>query len=474
MLAKLSLVFVIARRELGDQARDWRILTPIAFMALVFPFLMNVAAEKLLELLRSYGVGIISDRMVPFLLMVVGFFPISISLVIALESFVGEKERGTIEALLNSPLSDGQLYLGKLLSSVTAPLLGAFLGMGVYLAACVGRGLALPPAEVVAQVFLLTLVQAVLMVTAAVVISVQATTVRSANLLTSFIVIPMALLVQGESMLLVWGDARTLWLAIFGVLVLTVLVGRVGLSHFRREELLGRELDTLHPRALLRLFARHFRGEARSPREWYLREVPSTLRGLGLPFLLVCLLALGAALAGAGLIQSTGAQAAQRALASSESGRLEALADAWPLFDFHPVATIWWQNVRAMLIAMLLGGLTFGVLGTMPVVLTLLFTGYISASVASSGIPLGSYLAGFILPHGVIEIPAVILATAMILKAGAALAAPGSGRGLGEQFVISLADYARLMLGLVIPLLLISAAIEAWVTPRVALLIFGG
>jgi ABC-type Na+ efflux pump permease subunit len=48
--------------------------------------------------------------------MVVGFFPLSFSLVIALEVFVGEKEAQEPEPLLASPLSDGQLYFGKALA----------------------------------------------------------------------------------------------------------------------------------------------------------------------------------------------------------------------------------------------------------------------------------------------------------------------------------------------------------------------
>ena len=54
--------------------------------------------------------------------MIVGFFPITVSLVIALESFVGEKERRSIEPLLSSPLEDWQLYLGKLLASLVLPM----------------------------------------------------------------------------------------------------------------------------------------------------------------------------------------------------------------------------------------------------------------------------------------------------------------------------------------------------------------
>lgn len=473
MLHDLPSALVITRRELRDQMRDWRIIFPVLFLAFVFPFIMNFTADQIVGMLRSYGVGILADSMVPFLLMIVGFFPISVSLALALESFVGEKERGTIEPLLNSPLKDGQLYLGKLIAAACAPVVGGCLGMTVYLLGCVWRGIPLPAGEMIAQIYLLTVVQAVMMVSAAIVVSTQATSVRSANLLASFIVIPMALLVQGESMVIFWGKSTTLWWALFGVLTLTVLLVRVGLAHFRREELLNRDLDSLNLRELWRVFYQYFRGGATSAWDWYLHEVASTLRGLGIPTLLVTLLAVAAVIIGVRLMQTMDAPQFQQTL-MSENSKLQDLANQWPLFDYHPVVSIWWQNVRAMLIALALGAVSFGILGTLPIMLTLVLAGYVSASVVATGIPAGSYLIGFILPHGIIEIPAAILATAAILKGGAALASGSGGRSLGEQCMISLADFARVMLGLVVPLLLIGASIEAWVTPRVALMVFGG
>jgi ABC-type transport system involved in multi-copper enzyme maturation permease subunit len=65
---------------------------------------MNFTAGQLIGFVEQYGANIIVDRLIPFFLFIVGFFPISVSLVIALESFVGEKERGSIEPLLNSPV----------------------------------------------------------------------------------------------------------------------------------------------------------------------------------------------------------------------------------------------------------------------------------------------------------------------------------------------------------------------------------
>jgi len=118
LLQKIRPALVITRREVRDQLRDWRIILPVLFLTVFFPFLMNFTAQQMLDFVSQYGASVIGERLVPFLLMIVGFFPISVSLVIALETFVGEKERGSIEPLLNTPLEDWQLYLGKLLSSV--------------------------------------------------------------------------------------------------------------------------------------------------------------------------------------------------------------------------------------------------------------------------------------------------------------------------------------------------------------------
>jgi uncharacterized membrane protein len=177
--------FIVAQREVRDQYRDWRIIFPIVFLTLFFPFLMNFTARQLLDFVNQYGAGLVGERLIPFLLLITGFFPISVSLVIALESFVGEKERGSIEPLLTSPLADWQLYLGKLLSSTVPPLIGSFLGMSVYIGGLVINRIPLPDAETMLQIIILTITQAVVMVSGAVVVSTQATSVRAANLLAS-------------------------------------------------------------------------------------------------------------------------------------------------------------------------------------------------------------------------------------------------------------------------------------------------
>jgi ABC-2 type transport system permease protein len=62
----------------------------------------------------------------PFFLII----PLMFSTIIASESFAGERERKTIEALLYSPASDGELFLGKVLAAAVPSVLitwGSFL-----------------------------------------------------------------------------------------------------------------------------------------------------------------------------------------------------------------------------------------------------------------------------------------------------------------------------------------------------------
>ena len=96
------------------------------------------------------------------------------------------------------------------------------------------------------------------------------------------------------------------------------------------------------------------------------------------------------------------------------------------------------------------------------------------ASVAGIGLHPLTFLVALVLPHGLLEIPAIILAGAAILRLGATLAAPAGGRTIGETWLLSLSDWTKIMVGLVLPLLLGAAAIEIYITPRLAVLILGG
>ncbi len=460
----LSLIWLVAWRELRDQLRDWRIIFPMIILTIILPFLANLGASAAVSFTAEYGTPLIAERLVPFFLMVVGFFPITVSLVIALESFVGEKERGTIEPLLSSPLKDWHLFLGKLIAGTAAPLFTSYLGISIYMLGLYFQRIPFPDANRMAQTLILTTVQAVLMVSGAILISTQATSVRASSLMASFIVIPMALLIQGESIMLFWGNDQVLWLAIGGVSILTLLLARVGIAHFQREALLGREIDVLNIRWILRTFWRRFRGEATSFQNWFDREIPKTLKRQTPTILLTIIIGILAVIAGylwvasnSGEIQGVANDGGLSGVLSSGIGIPSTTSLTFP--------RIWGHNLQAIVVILLLGLFSFGVLGT---IIYLLNMGVIGVVLSMMGVmgqsPLLIGVFG-ILPHGIFEIPALILASAAILHIGIVLVTPRPQLTLGEVLIEAIADWAKIGLGLVLPLLTIAAIIEAWVTP---------
>lgn len=471
MINKLKPAFIITRREIRDQFRDWRLTIPIFILTMIFPAIMNFTADRMVRFVERFGAELIGERLIPFLLMIVGFFPVSVSLVIALESFVGEKERGSIEPLLSSPLLDWHLYFGKLFAVMIPPLIAAYLGMAVYLYGVYYNLNWVPELDLLILIVTLTFVQALVMVSGAVVISSQTTSVRAANLLASFIIIPVAFLIQGESVIMFWGQYSTLWWAVFGLTVVAWLLIRTGLSYFNREELLGRDMDTLNFKWILSEFINSFTGGARSVRQWYKLSIFPTLKELRLPFLIMAAVLVAGYYLGVDQASIFVIPPELIDLSNLDQGVVNGLDNISVLSSQRFASFILLQNLRAILIATAVGIFTYGVLGIMIIVLPFVLIGYFSVPIIAAGIPAWKLLLGAVAPHGVFEIPALLLAGALIYKLGARLAAPAGGKSISEGLLHGFADWTKIMVGIVIPLLLAAAAMEVFVTPRVAVLL---
>jgi uncharacterized membrane protein SpoIIM required for sporulation len=466
-------VGLVAGREIADQLRDWRILTPIVILTLFFPLLMNFTANRATSFVAQYGANVVAERLIPFLLMVVGFFPISISLVIALESFAGERERLSLEPLLATPLTDGQLYMGKMLASLLVPLMAAYMGIGVYL-----LGLALTvhwtaPPVLLAQVLMLTTMQALVMVSGAVVISSQTTSVRAANLLASFVIVPMSQLIIGESLIMFWARYSVLWWIVFGLFIVAIILGRMGMHLFNREELLGREIDVLDFRWAWRHFKSAFLGRTPGLVGWYAGVLKTSVPRLwpSLVFMVVALIGgywLGLRLAGQYQIPADLLQ-----IDSIKADLLNQMR-SFGLLSGKGWYLVLANNLRAIGIASLLGVFTFGVLGVILLMVPIGLIGFFAGNLSLAGFNTGLYLVALVAPHGVLEIPAAILAGAAILHLGMSLVSPPSGESLGERWLTALAEWCRIALGLVVPLLAAAAALEVFVTPLVAARLLGG
>jgi uncharacterized membrane protein SpoIIM required for sporulation len=469
----LSGAWILARREIRDQFRDWRILTPIILLTLFFPLLMNFTARQAVDFVERYGAPVIGDRLIPFLLMVVGFFPISISLVIALESFAGERERLSLEPLLATPLSDSQLYIGKLVASMAPPLSAAYLGIIVYLTGLYFRLGWVPQPQLLLQVIALTTVQALVMVSGAVVISSQTTSVRAANLLASFIIIPVAQLIIGESLIMFWGRYHILWWIILAQTLIAIVLMRIGLSLFNREELLGNELDVLDLRWVGRTFWQAFKRGATSITGWYRGVLGYSLRRIGIPVgitLVVLIVGFVAGYRYASLFTLPTDLFEWQA----SSNQFEEALRRFGMFSTTGWLKIFFINLRALAIASILGLFTLGVLAEILLMAPIAIIGYFAGNVALAGQDPLLLVGSLVAPHGIMEVPAALIAGGAILQLGMAAISLPKGSSLGEGWIKALAEWVRIMLGVVIPLLLAAAALEVFVTPRVALWVLSG
>lgn len=480
----LASALVITRREVHDSLRDWRIVTPIIILTMVFPFLMDFTSRWATNWVSQFTDPILVERLNPFLLLIVGFFPISFSLIIALESFVGEKERNSIEPILSMPLSDLELYLGKMLSSLLLPLGAAYLGITVFLLMRLFTTPSwVPELELAVLMILLTTFEALVMVAGAVVVSSQTTSVRAANLLASFIIIPMALLIQVESVIMFYAEYRALWWFVAGLLVVTVILVRMGIKIFNREDILSKEMDELSLKSIWRDFKGYF---LRSPDEVARRTVPGKFNLLriyrhDIPLLIrQQLLPLGMVLIGVAAATVAGILLAQQYPLPADAFPIDQISaesfERVERINFLPsisTSGIFINNARVLILAAVLSVFSFGALTLLLALINLGLVSFIIAEVVMMGINPWLFVTTFILPHGVLEIPALLIGLAFALKIGAGVMSPPNNLDVGQALLLNLANFIKLMIFLLVPLLLLAAFIEANITPQIVLAVYG-
>lgn len=276
-------IATITRREVRDTLSDWRIMLPIVLLTFIVPQMLAAASTFVVDFVADEG---LAARLVPFVVLLVGFIPASFSLITALESFVGERERNSLESLLALPISDDELYISKLCSSLLTPLLSSFTAMLVfcfllyvfdpilYFGAMTAPRLGL--------IFVLIGLMALTMVASAVVISSHISSIRAANLMSSFILLPMATAVQFAAFLIINDHWDVLWIVAAAFAATTIVLVRFGMALFNREEILSRERERQSSGAFL-AFMRKLtnRTATRSGQELAVRQcsAPGSLRG---------------------------------------------------------------------------------------------------------------------------------------------------------------------------------------------------
>lgn len=467
----LDNALIITRREVRDSLRDWRIMMPIFLLTLIFPLLANTMTRIFTSFFETNGAEELLPALLPLMPMIVGFFPVSISLVIALETFVGEKERLSLEPLLSTPLTNTELYLGKSFAAMLPPLMASYAGMAIYMGGLIlGDQQWRPAPLLVIQIVLLTTVQALVMVTGSVVVSSQTTSTRAANLLASFVIIPMSMLVMLEGVIMVQPHKRyLLWYIMIGALVTVILLVRMGARIFNREELLGRALDQINLRWAFRTIGDQICGpvgEQWTVGRWYRLSVFPAVRSLRSASLMV-LICITAAFIG-GWIAADTWRVPLDDFEANDATLLDNLQYWFELGQNNPhlivLAVV--QNARVLLAATILAVFTFGVLALILVAIPFGILGFILAQVTASSLsPLPFFMA--VIPHGIAEIPAILIAGAAALRLGSVITHPPQNMTVGEAWLRALGDTVKIGVGVVLPLLIVAGILEVTLTPRV-------
>jgi ABC-2 type transport system permease protein len=151
---RLLLVF---RKDWLEVRRNWEIMAPILIIPLIFcvalPSMILLIPETssssnglesliriLPEAVKNETTGFNDNQIIAYLMLTFIFTPFFLlipamaSSVIASDSFAGEKERKTIEGLLATPLTDGELMVGKMLVAFVPSMIVTLLSFVVYTA----------------------------------------------------------------------------------------------------------------------------------------------------------------------------------------------------------------------------------------------------------------------------------------------------------------------------------------------------
>lgn len=245
---RLSIAWIIAGKELSI----FRKKKSIFYSVIIFPLFVSIGLPYLIHFIfESYGE--LTPDILSGLLIVINAFAFffiigaaSLPTAIASYSIVGEKQEQSLEPLLATPTTDGEILLGKSIGALLPPLvaiwIGAVIFMGLidyYLFGYLGY-LYYPNAVIAIIMLLLVPLSAITAVEVSVIISARVNDVRTAQQLGSLIVIPFALIyVLGE---IAAFPFTILYLLILAAVILVVDIGLfyVSVSTFRREEILTR------------------------------------------------------------------------------------------------------------------------------------------------------------------------------------------------------------------------------------------
>lgn len=268
----MNRALLVTRRETIEVLRDFNLLGPM----LIMPSLMAVVAslavfgtafadpDTVSVLVGTIGAGQINPRWMQAYLQLsetqqgnlLGslikavtlplFWIVTVALTatISADSFVGEKERDTLEPLLATPIANGELFVGKLLTAVIPAVLGTWLGVIIFSAA-VWRAnnpylprVLLSDADWLISTLVIVPLLATMAAGVAALISTRVATYRAAYQLNGLIVLPVITLLIPQTVVLFFVTPYALSVLGLGFAALDAVLLLTAIHFFDRDQLL--------------------------------------------------------------------------------------------------------------------------------------------------------------------------------------------------------------------------------------------
>jgi uncharacterized membrane protein SpoIIM required for sporulation/ABC-type transport system involved in multi-copper enzyme maturation permease subunit len=485
-VSPIGSIITIARREIFETLTDWRVLLPVGILTFIVPLVLVSGANFAVTFVQNER---LVARLVPFAILVVGFIPASFSLITALESFVGERERSSLEALLAMPVSDGALYASKFVSSLAVPLLTSYSAMLLFagtLSVFYPRlYFSYTTPVILLQLLLIIAIMTLAMVAGAVIISSHTSSIRAANLLASFVLIPVTMITAIQFPLFIANRLDITWVMMAALTVIAAALAHTGRMTFNREEILSREHEQLSISRTLDTFALCFReyqpagmpfdsyqGRAFSVGRFYRHELPGLLRELRLPLALALVTAVGGMLLG-GYIYGT--------YTIRGTDQLLNQVGEWRSPGPGLMLVVFFNNLRVSLLSNLLSLFSLGIFAALVPIIAFAQIGFIATALrvqSGSWLQLGAlsplqFVLAYVLPHGIIELPAFLLSAALGIRIGASVLTPPGTFTVGDNIVWTLANFFKVWLLVLAPLVLVGSLVEGFLTPLVVAALYG-
>ncbi len=241
---RLSKAWLVASRDF----KIFRRQKNIWYSIIVFPIIISVLFPIILEYAGQRSSGLLSAANLPNLLNSFSFFIVIgaayIPLGIASYSIVGEKIEKSLEPLLATPLTDGEILLGKAIAALLPTLIAMYAGAAVFM---VGIDLAtfgklgynyFPNWTFGILLLVLVPVAVIMSVLYSVIVSSRVNDVRSANSYGILIFLPFLAIYFASEIRVISLDINGI-LIIAGILsVIDIILYFVSTAAFQREEIL--------------------------------------------------------------------------------------------------------------------------------------------------------------------------------------------------------------------------------------------